>query len=109
MLSRYGYRKSDMLADVYAEFKWEPWRFRKAPNGSQELAEARKVAFRELENLLPIAQPLDWYRVSIDHLKSFDAYKMFRGRGLLVALREFYPDMTWDEKFLVKSTKESDT
>ena len=90
-----------MLAAVYPEYDWQPWKFKKHP---QNLLRDETVALkllRFLENSLQIKEPRDWYRVSLDQLRDLGVSKLFRSHGLVNLLRRFYPDVAWNEQALI--------
>jgi len=101
LLAKFDDSVYKILQSVYFEKKWEPWRFERRPRNLLRDTEEVVKLVKTIEDSLKIASPEDWYRVSIDQLKSLNISKIFYRRGLIEMLRLCYPDVRWNERFLL--------
>jgi len=109
LLRRHGGSLSALLAALYPEYPWQPWRF--ARSSHTVLSDAAVSALlQEAEKALGIVAPSDWYRVSLDQLRSLGLALHLGKRSTLIALlSRRYPAMEWKARHLLSSAHSKQT
>jgi hypothetical protein len=67
-LVHYGHSIPAMLADLYPEHEWLPWRFKQAKRGYWNDIENRRKYVFWVAKQLDIKEISDWYRVSYEDI-----------------------------------------
>jgi hypothetical protein len=62
------------LKDLYPETSWDPHRFSQGIPGTSNST----IDWKEVEQILQITKPEDWYKVTKDKLKSSPVARHFR-------------------------------
>lgn len=110
LLSNYGWGVaniysnsiSKLLINVYPEYKWEVWKFRKLPNETiqQEISLSDKILKNYIDYLsqkLKIEKLEDWYRVSVIQLERCGGTGLLvKHGGLPSILNKIYPEFSWN-------------
>jgi hypothetical protein len=87
-----------MLATVYSEYKWVPWKFAVTPSFVFHNESLRRSALAYVEKLLKIERPEQWYRVGARELKRLRVNHLLnRNGGLYATLAAYRPDFPWEE------------
>eukprot|EP01121_Diplochlamys_sp_Union-15-3_P014658 TRINITY_DN4702_c0_g1_i1.p1 TRINITY_DN4702_c0_g1~~TRINITY_DN4702_c0_g1_i1.p1 ORF type:complete len:298 (-),score=53.12 TRINITY_DN4702_c0_g1_i1:92-985(-) len=89
------------MFDVYPEYRWEFWKFKKMPKKGIEYQNEKQNLLTKIEEKLDVTCLEDWYRVSRQALKLLKAdYLIIKNGGLVNMLTEIYPQFPWEpEKF----------
>jgi len=101
LLKRYNNSLSKLLEHVYPGFDWQPWLFDRGPKRLLDDPSIVKRLVSKVEKELQIKEPMEWYRVSIDQLKDLGLAKIFQYHGMVSILKVAYPNMAWNEQFLL--------
>ena len=89
----------DMLSKIYPNYKWEPWRFKRAPRKLFSDPNEIKAALNFVEKQLMFSSLEDWYRISNLQLKEIGLLSLFGNKTKLKRLlREHRPDFPWDDR-----------
>jgi len=99
LLVLYNYDIPKLLATIYPNYDWQLWRFPKRIGKVVQSEGELDKLFANIETVLEIRKPEDWYRVTAEQLASLKVpffYKTTRG-GLAAVLAKRYPNMKWDE------------
>jgi len=86
-----------LLAAVYPNYNWQLWRFPRRISQILDSEEELNKLFLELEKVLNIRRPEDWYRVTAEQLTTLKVPSFYRGGGLAAVLSKRYPTVEWDE------------
>eukprot|EP01121_Diplochlamys_sp_Union-15-3_P014659 TRINITY_DN4702_c0_g1_i2.p1 TRINITY_DN4702_c0_g1~~TRINITY_DN4702_c0_g1_i2.p1 ORF type:complete len:314 (-),score=59.44 TRINITY_DN4702_c0_g1_i2:174-1115(-) len=95
------------MFDVYPEYRWEFWKFKKMPKKGIEYQNEKQNLLTKIEEKLDVTCLEDWYRVSSEQLSHFRAFHFVVAKGgLFNILQTVYPFFPWDRhKFSYKQRK----
>jgi len=88
LLARFGNSLAALLADVFPERVWHPWRFKSLPRHAYESEETLRLALDHLETTLSLRSDDDWRRVTPALLRRLRLHSLLdRAGGLAVVLQ----------------------
>lgn len=97
ILGYYNSSVADMLATVYPEKDWLPWKFARLPGSSRNQNDLTLQAIKFAEKVLSMEDPSGWKRVNIEKLIELGIDKVISANGGLAnVLRRIYPNENWD-------------
>ena len=86
--------------EIYPEHEWTVWKFKRLPSGYwanllDDTEEIQKLV-SELQIKLKIKDLEDWYRISLEQLKSSFSLSQLSKKDMVVMLKTAYPRHSWD-------------
>ena len=85
-----------ILESVYPEYHWPKWKFSEVPKGLWNDHSNCKRFFDWLGNKLGLKEPIEWYGVSLEVIKSYGGSGLLKKYGSLSqALKSVYPQHHW--------------
>lgn len=88
------------LQDLYPNFDWEPWRFKKAPSNFWQNTENRRRLWISIGKKLGYSAMEDWYQISYDDVVNnggATVLKNYHSSSINAALAEAFPDHNWQK------------
>jgi len=105
LLDQYRGSLPRLLAKVYPEVPWKPWKFpRRMAKLSNDPTKADEL-ISSLESTLEIKIASDWHRVSAEKVGALGMSGLLRNGKLLEMLRRRYPEENWDASPLERKSK----
>jgi len=108
LIKKYNSSVATLLAEVFPEREWLPWKFSKAPQQAFSKPETLKQVIISVEKSLGISKRDDWYRVNRSQIEDMGlSHFVTKHGGMAAMLKKYYPETAWDERYMFgKSTKE---
>jgi len=101
LLKIYNQSMSALLAAVFPEHEWLPWKFAQHPKKAWEDETNMEKVIRFVGKELKIQEPEDWYRVSVAQLRELGVAAYFEQHGgVIEVVKKLLPDQELDEKFM---------
>lgn len=86
-----------LLTEVYPEYDWLPWMFKKLPNHVGRDPEILRKAVTFVETEKQFTKPQDWYNISHRQLQQMGMLSIFlENGGICESLRLARPDFEWE-------------
>jgi len=93
-----------LLAAIYPEFNWRPWRFPKSTGRVKGNVALLNAMVDDVESALGLHNADDWLRVKAEQLDALRVPRSLRGRGgLLDGLQRRYPETDWLSSTVITS------
>ena len=98
LMSRFDQSPSKLVADFFPDLDWKPWLFKQAPMDFWAINENRRDYLLWLEKQLSIAEPEDWYDVTIKDFNENHGgtlMQYYGNIGFEGLLDDLYPGRQW--------------
>ena len=93
-----------LLKETYPEFEWRPWRFSRIPREAATDPEVLAMAVKHLAASHGVKNPEDWYRLSIEQIRTSEVAKIIELQGGLErGLKVCFPDVAWESNYIADS------
>eukprot|EP01121_Diplochlamys_sp_Union-15-3_P002651 TRINITY_DN12375_c0_g1_i1.p1 TRINITY_DN12375_c0_g1~~TRINITY_DN12375_c0_g1_i1.p1 ORF type:complete len:296 (+),score=41.07 TRINITY_DN12375_c0_g1_i1:62-889(+) len=106
LLTLYDGSPIKAVVNIYPEFKWKIWKFKRVTNDLLTPSYNKKL-IEDVGQALGILKLDDWYRVSRKQLIEQDVPSTVLKTGLYPILCSIYPDYPWQEEKFTYAQKKS--
>jgi hypothetical protein len=89
---------ANAVMDNFPDHNWAPWKFRQVPSGFWDRPGSRRNFFDAISPELSVKSKEDWYLITREQVRQVGGGALVTKRfyNLPDALKDAYPDHTWD-------------